>query len=105
MPTWGEILQEIRDLNKNGDPQALDKVRNKYVSDLSVHTGRNVIVYASRWTQGDAPPNIISINDEDIQAFMEAIAGLEGTELDLLLHTGGGSAEATDGIVSYLRKK
>lgn len=36
---------------------------------------------------------------------MEAIAGLKGKELDLILHTGGGSAEATDAIVSYIRQK
>ncbi len=36
---------------------------------------------------------------------MEAIHGLKGDQLDLLLHTGGGSAEATDAIVSYLRQK
>ena len=36
---------------------------------------------------------------------MEAIAGLHGENLDLILHTGGGSAEAADAIVSYLRLK
>jgi hypothetical protein len=36
---------------------------------------------------------------------MEAIAGLSGDTLDLILHTGGGSAEATEAIVSYLRQK
>jgi len=36
---------------------------------------------------------------------MEAIAGLQGENLDLILHTGGGSAEATDALVSYLRLK
>ena len=43
---------------------------------------------------------MVTINDEDIHAFMEAIAGLQGSSLDLILHTGGGSAEATDAIVS-----
>lgn len=36
---------------------------------------------------------------------MEAIHGLKGDKLDLILHTGGGSAEATDAIVTYLRQK
>jgi ClpP class serine protease len=35
---------------------------------------------------------------------MEAIFGLKNDNLDLILHTGGGSAEATDAIVSYLRQ-
>jgi hypothetical protein len=36
---------------------------------------------------------------------MEALAGLNNENLDLILHTGGGSAESTDAIVSYLRQK
>jgi hypothetical protein len=105
MPTWGQILGEIKTRIQQGDNQAFDSVRNKYLKELSDFTKRNTIIYATRWTAGDAPPNLVSINDEDIHAFMEAIAGLQGNDLDLILHTGGGSAEATDAIVSYLRQK
>ena len=105
MPTWGKILSEIRTSIQKGDNQAFDTIRKKYLKELHDFTGRNVIIYATRWTSGDAPPNIVSITDEDIHAFMEAVAGLQGNSLDLILHTGGGSAEATDAIVSYLRQK
>ncbi len=105
MPTWGQILNEINLAIRNNDPTAFDSVRNKYLCELYDYTKRNIIVYASRWTSGDLPANLISINDEDIQAFMEAIHGLKGKELDLILHTGGGSAEAADAIVTYLRQK
>lgn len=105
MPTWGQILGEIRTRILEGDQYAFDTIRNKYLKELSDFTGRNTIIYAARWTSGDAPPHLISINDEDIQAFMEVIWGLKGEYLDLILHTGGGSAEATDSIVSYLRQK
>lgn len=105
MPTWGQILNEINDAIRNNNPTAFDTVRIKYLQELYAYTKRNIIVYASRWTSGDLPANLISINDEDIQAFMEAIHGLKGKELDLILHTGGGSAEAADAIVTYLRQK
>lgn len=105
MPTWGKILAEIQNEIKKSNPAAFDTVRNKYLKELSEKTQRNVIIYASRWTTGDVPANIISITDEDLQAFMEAIHGLKGDKLDLILHTGGGSAEATDAIVTYLRQK
>jgi hypothetical protein len=72
---------------------------------LSSYTGRDTIIYATRWTSGDAPPNLVSITDEDIHAFMEAVSGLNCENLDLIIHSGGGSAEATDAIVSYLRQK
>ncbi len=105
MPSWGKILAEINNLIRQKDSKAFDTVRNKYIKALSNKTGRNTIIYASRWTSGDVPPQFVSITDEDIQGFMEATYGLKGSELDLILHTGGGSAEATDGIVSYLRQK
>lgn len=105
MPTWGQLLGEIRTQIQAGDQQAFDTIRNKYLKELSDFTGRDTIIYATRWTSGDAPPNLVSITDEDIHAFMEAISGLKCENLDLLLHSGGGSAEATDAIVSYLRQK
>ncbi|HQW26610.1 MAG TPA: hypothetical protein PLV75_11645 [Saprospiraceae bacterium] len=105
MPTWGNILGEIRQSIQKGDQQAFDTIRNKYLSQHAALTGRDTIIYASRWTSGDAPPNLVSITDEDIHAFMEAISGLKNDSLDLILHSGGGSAEATDAIVSYLRQK
>lgn len=105
MPTWGQILGEIKGLITSGNNLAFDVVRNKYVKSLSDFTGRDTIIYATRWTSGDAPPNLVSITDEDVHAFMEAIAGLKNENLDLILHTGGGSAESTDAIVSYLRLK
>ncbi|MBM4175825.1 MAG: serine protease [Ignavibacteria bacterium] len=105
MPTWGKILAEIQKEIKNNNPAAFDTVRNKYLKELTEKTHRNTIIYAARWTTGDVPANIISITDEDLQAFMEAIHGLKGDKLDLILHTGGGSAEATDAIVTYIRQK
>ncbi|MFN0141407.1 MAG: SDH family Clp fold serine proteinase [Pyrinomonadaceae bacterium] len=105
MPTWGEILTEIQQVAAAGNPSAVDFVRNKYIAELAQFTGRNTIVYASKWTSQDIPANLIIITDEDVQAFMQAVHGLQGNSLDLILHTGGGSAEATDAIVSYLRAK
>lgn len=105
MPTWGQLLGEIRTQIQGGDQQAFDTIRNKYLKELSDFTGRDTVVYATRWTSGDAPPNLVSITDEDIHAFMEAVSGLKSENLDLIIHSGGGSAEATDAIVSYLRQK
>ena len=45
------------------------------------------------------------INPGDIQAFMSALCGVGGKTLDIILHTPGGIAEATEQIVSYLRSK
>lgn len=105
MPSWGQILAEVNNATLSGIPNALDVVRQKYVKSLSELTGRDTIIYASKWTSGETLPNLTSIVDEDLQGFMEAIYGLKNNNLDLILHTGGGSAEAADAIVSYLRQK
>ena len=40
------------------------------------HTNNSVILYASGWLQrNNAPPEFITINDEDIQALMEVSYG------------------------------
>lgn len=105
MPTWGQILGEIKQRIEQKNINAFDAIRNKYIRQLFEYTGRNVIIYATRWTSGDVPPNLVSITDEDIQGFMECMSSLTGDDLDLIIHTGGGSAESTDAIVSYLRSK
>jgi hypothetical protein len=105
MPTWGQILNEIQIEFQKGNKSAYDTCRNKYISELAALTERDTIVYASRWTTNDVNPGLVAISDEDIHAFMEAVAGLQGKQLDLVLHTGGGSAESAEAIISYLRQK
>ena len=100
MPIWSEILTEL------GNPPAFDGVRRKYLLELHRHSGRSVILYASGWLQKtDAPPALTSIGDEDIQALMEVSHGLGEGGLDLILHSPGGSPEAAEAIVSYLRSR
>jgi len=48
MPTWGQILGEIRQRIDQKDPHAFDAIRNKYIRQLFEYTGRNVIIYATR---------------------------------------------------------
>lgn len=107
MPTWGEILAELKQEAERTKKAPFDSVRKKYLALLSQKTGRNVILYATRWTQTGMPvnPETISINDEDIQGLMEVVHGLQGPALDLILHSPGGSAEATEAFVDYLRTK
>ena len=105
MPIWSEILAELN-ASAQGRPPDFDGVRRKYLSRLYAYTGRNVILYASGWLQKEAAsPGAVSIGDEDIQALMEVIQGLQGTALDLILHSPGGSVEAAEAIVSYLRSR
>lgn len=101
MPIWSEILAELIDTQRQDRPTDFDGVRRKYLAELHTHSKRNVILYCSGWLQkNDASPTLVSIGDEDMQAFMEVSYGLEGGELDLILHSPGGSPEAAEAIVS-----
>ena len=107
MPIWSEILNELNESSQNGRVN-YDAVRRKYLLELYKYTNnRNVILYATGWQQKPNVPSTseISITDEDIQALMEVCYGLENKNLDLILHSPGGSLEATEAIVSYLRSR
>ncbi len=102
MPIWSEILTEIGP----NTPLNYDQVRRKYLVDLFLKTNRPVILYATAWVQKPSlQSNDLSINDEDIQALMEVSKGIGGNDLDLILHSPGGSPVATEAIVSYLRSR
>ena len=110
MPIWSEILTELQQTPRaQGGVVDFDGVRRKYLQKLYEHTGRNVILYASGWLQKSQIFQISSedalISDEDIHAFMEVSNGLQGPNLDLILHSPGGSAEAAEALVSYLRSR
>ncbi len=107
MPLWSEVLYEISvSEGAPDDPSIYDAVRLKYLTELSRYTGRDTVLYASSWIQRhDAPPNQTSIDDEDIQALMEVTSELHGPDLDLILHSPGGSPEAAEAIVLYLRSR
>jgi len=107
MPTWSGILEELRASASDGHPPDADGIRRKYLTSLYEYTGREVILYATKWTQpaSNVSPELVSIVDEDLQAMMEVIHGLSGPDLDFILHSPGGSAEAAEAIVLYLRSK
>lgn len=104
MPNWEQVLNEINAVAASPGP--LDRVRRKYLEQLSKHTQRNVIIYYSGWLQRNNNAVQSIIYDEDMNSFMTVVNGLDTTKgLDLLLHTPGGDTAATEAIVEYLRKK
>ena len=101
MGTWSQILIDVKNC---GNP---DVVRRRHLVGMHQLSSRNTILYATKFTQNveGVPPSLLSIVDEDMQGLMEVIHNLPSTELDLVLHSPGGSLEATESIVEYLRSK
>lgn len=107
MPTWGEILKELSITGEKLKAPPFDAIRRLYLAKLHEHTRNNIILYATNWTMPKSPvsSDLLSINIGDVQGFMEVINGLKGDKLDIILHSPGGSPEATEAIVNYLRTK
>ena len=98
MPNWGQVLSE---LENSTSTTAIDDIRRKYLSTMQKYTGRNVIAYYSGFLQRKGK---VEIDDNDTNAFMQAINGLDRQKgLDLILHTPGGGIAAAESIVKYLR--
>jgi len=104
MPTFGDVIDEIKEKSDTQE-SAFDQVRSKYLNQVSDETGRDVILYSSGWTELDVNSPQFSISDTDVQGFMETISTLDSDELDLIIHSPGGSSEVTEQIVNYLREK
>ena len=112
MPTWGQQLKELQELAaahpKTGpdEPSIVDILRRKYMKALADRTGRAVIVYETAFLEARShDPAVISVHLSDVAGFMEAVSNVTEHELDLFIHSPGGSAEAAESIVEYLRTK
>jgi len=111
MPNWNQVLADLNQHKANlqaaqaQTPSPIDAIRRHYLAELSRHTNRNVIAYYSGWIVRSPNAPDVSITDNDKNAFMATIHGLDRSlGLDLILHTPGGSIAAAESIVDYLRQ-
>ena len=105
MASWNAVYKDLNSMNL---PSPLEILRKGYLKNIYEHTKRNLIFYATNWTQQkNISPDVISISDEDIQGFIETISSLDpqNKSLDLILHSPGGLAEVVEQIVKILRSK
>lgn len=102
MPNFTEIINEMQEAMEQGESSPLDSVRQKYINQLSEHTGRNTICYYSSFLKNSGQPNT-DITDRDKNYFMATVCNMDSSKgLDLILHTPGGSVTAAESIVHYL---
>lgn len=106
MASWGEVLRQVQESAALRGPLGpdLDGIRREYAKALSDLTGRAVIVYASGWlTKGGVGGTALSVEADDVHAMMECCHDVPEEDLDLIIHSPGGSPEAAEQIVNYLR--
>lgn len=104
MTTWQSILNEI---NAITSPDKCDIVRRNKIAALKQLTGRNTIIYVSDFLGEKARVvgNGVSIDLTDKEGFIEVTKNLTGDQLDVVLFSPGGTAEASESIVDILRAK
>lgn len=97
MPTFQNLLDNIKDEEQH----KIARIKSiKKIEDL---TKRPLIMYAANTRRGGFNvPN--TIDDSDITGFSDLIEGIDSNEIDIFLHSPGGSAEATERIVNLLRE-
>lgn len=98
-----ESQRQITPANPNAGVQFLASRKKELIRELSLKTRRNTILYFSAFMHKPSTADA-SINDKDVNAFMENIHNMDRTKgLDLILHTPGGDLAATEQIIYYLR--
>lgn len=97
MSTFQELVESIKDPKQHYD------LRISLIREIEEITKRKLIVYAADFNKSHpAVPN--SINQLDLTAFSDLIEKIDGDSIDILIHSPGGSAEATEQLVSMLRE-
>jgi ClpP class serine protease len=109
MPSWNELLNEL--LSQGTDEAASVWMTEHQTAALKAVGGlrgdRHVVSYFSAFLQKpQAPADKLSITHEDLNGFMSVVYGMDWSKgLTILIHTPGGSPNAAQSIVSYLRSK
>jgi hypothetical protein len=90
-------------LDKQFNSQQLNQERQKQLLRISkLRNNRDVLVIAADLNKGKAP---ISIDYSDLMAVNDQLTSLNGTAIDLILETPGGSGEIAEDIVRLLHGK
>jgi hypothetical protein len=103
VPGWGDILVELQESVATHPPGGdLDGIRLKYIGRLRELSNRAVIVYSSGWLLGRSSGDVSVVGD-DVLSMMECCRDVDDSQLDLVISSPGGQAQAAEQIVEYLR--
>lgn len=93
-------------LDRGLSAQQMAGERKKQLMRISkLRGGRDVLVYAADMDKSNTPPALLSIAYCDLVPFHDQLSNLNGSKLDLILETGGGSGEVAEDIVRSLHEK
>lgn len=108
MPAWNELLEEIDSLPPDQAGPLIKSRLTEALGDISrLRNDTNVVLYGTAFLQRpNLPFEMAAITAEDLNGIMSVIYGMSWQRgLTLVLHTPGGSTNAAETIVAYLRSK
>jgi hypothetical protein len=109
LPSWNDVFQEMLAAGPpKGVAADLDGVRRQKMADVEAITGRPLVVYAvdimnPTKTANNGLLSLLNFGDKD--GFTEATRKIDGDNLDVLIQSLGGLAEAVESIVAMLRAR
>lgn len=109
MTSWQDIQKEILSSKSKDKPFGdYDGVRRAKYQLIKQITDRPLLIYASAFhhpIKANQAGPLLSIDLSDKDGFYEIIRNINSQEIDIFLHSPGGSAEATESIVKMLRPR
>lgn len=104
--TWSRVLGEIQSQTNISGPTGIDIVRRQKIKNMEMITGRPLIIYATAWTAPKPVPGpMLQLDLSDLTGFRDVTESIQDTQLDVLVHSPGGFAEAAESIVDLLRSR
>ena len=111
--TWSKISNEWNDeqakekQKKPGEPAAWATLLKRKITGLVELTGRPLFIYGSACTVSGKrrSPAHLQIDASDKIGFHDILESLTGPNIDILIHSPGGSPEATETLVEEIRRK
>lgn len=101
MPIFQQILDELnKKLTPEDQIKFIDSFRKEKIQEINKITGRDLLVYCSDLKKSHPSG---AITWEDKTCFADIIENL-GKNVDIIIHSPGGSAEATESVVGMLRE-
>ena len=96
-----------KDGNAKIDGEELKSLRFGCYSDIEKLRDRSLLVYAANFLANLPPDAPVSIDLQDVDGFTDLISSIDENQktVDLLVHSPGGSPDATERIVKLLRKR
>lgn len=106
MAIWDNVRNELEEALRKGGRE-FDLKRRTYLAEYESRTGRPLVVYATDFLNTGKVQNSsdIAISPYDKDGWVEVTAGLPDGPLDILLHSPGGSPQAAEWLITFLRRR